>query len=93
MKTTTAIEFLRQKSNKRKAQEMEDLKELILQSCEGMMDETNFIIDEGRTVAMFIDIDEVWFDIDNLDFVDWLKKHCLIEGEISSKSATVIGLK
>ena len=93
MKITTAIKFLRLKSNKRKAQEMEDLKDLILQSCEGMMDETNFIIHEGWEVSMFIDIDEVWFEIDNLDFVDWLKKHCIIEGQISSKSATVKGLK
>ena len=81
MKITTAIEFLRAKSNKRKIQEMEDLKELLIQSSKGMLNENNFTIGNMTETDMEIEIRNVFFDIDGRSFTNWLNENCETKNE------------
>lgn len=92
MKITTAIEFLRAKSNKRKIQEMEDLKELLIQSSKGMLNENNFTIGNMTETDMEIEIRNVFFDIDGRSFTNWLNENCETKNE-SDKWITIKHLR
>jgi len=92
MKLTTAIEFMRAKSDKRKIQEMEDLKELLIQSSNNMLGEDNFTIGHMIDTDMHIEIRNVYFDIDGKGFVEWLNSNCETANE-SDKWITINGLR
>tara|TARA_R100000329_G_scaffold87023_1_gene73333 strand:- start:378 stop:656 length:279 start_codon:yes stop_codon:yes gene_type:complete len=92
MKITTAIEFLRAKSNKRKIQEMEDLKELLIQASKGMLNENNFTIGNVTETDMDIEIRNIFFDIDGRSFTNWLNENCETENE-SDKWITIKNLR
>ena len=76
MKITTAIEFMRAKSDKRKIKEMEDLKELLIQLSKGMLVEGSFEIGHMEETDMEINIRNIFFDIDGVGFVRWLNANC-----------------
>jgi uncharacterized lipoprotein YajG len=92
MKITTAIEFLRAKSDKRKIQEMEDLKELLIQASNGMLINDNFTIGHMTETDMQIEIRNVFFDIDGRSFTNWLNENCETENE-SDKWITIKNLR
>lgn len=92
MKITTAIEFLRAKSDKRKIQEMEDLKELLIQSSNNILSEDNFTIGHMTETDMHIKIRNVYFDIDGRSFTNWLSANCETENE-SDKYITIKNLR
>ena len=92
MKLTTAIEFMRAKSDKRKIQEMEDLKELLIQSSENMLSEGNFTIGHMTDTDMLIKIRNVYFNIDGQGFVEWLNSNCETKNE-SDKYITIKSLR
>lgn len=92
MKVALAIEFLKSKSLKRKLAEMKEVKELILMQSQGMLSDKD--IEEGwtREADLHINIDEIFFDIDGMNFTDWCVKHFEV-GMLSDKSITLLGLK
>jgi len=92
MKLTTAIEFMRAKSDKRKIQEMEDLRELLIQSSSNMLSEENFTIGHMTDTDMNISIRDVYFSIDGKGFVEWLNSNCETENE-SDKWITIKNLR
>ena len=91
MKLTTAIELLRHNSTQRQLQEMKDLKSLIMLASGGIMTESDFTMGWITETDMSINIDEISFEIDGVDFVTWLNNNCNTEHE-SDKSITVTSL-
>jgi len=92
MKTTTAIEFLRNKSRRKQLQEMQELKELIILASDNFLTDEHFKIGWLDETDMMINIDEIFFDIDGLGLTQWLNKNCIVESE-SDKSIIITSLK
>ena len=88
----TAIEFMRIKSNKRKMKEMEDLKNLLIESSNGMLIEDSFDIGYMSETDMLIKIRDVYFDIDGMDLQSWLNVNCITKHE-SDKWITIESLR
>jgi hypothetical protein len=93
MKITTAIEFLKEKSRKRRVQEMNDLKDLLIMCSEGTLCDKNFTIGYLEATDMEINIKNVFFDIDGKSFQDWIEENCIINKRtLTDKSITIITL-
>ena len=92
MKTTTAIEFLREKRTKQELAFMTELKDLIIFSSEGAIGESSFTIGNSEETDMLIKIRDVFFDIDGINWIDWLHKNCKVSNE-SDKWITINSLK
>lgn len=95
MKITTAIEFLKEKSRKRRLEEMNELKELLIMCSDGLLEDKNFDIGLMQETDLEINIRDVWFDIDGLELREWLKENCIVNKNFSdfSKHINIIGLK
>ena len=93
MKITTAIEFLKDKSRKRRLEEMNDLKDLLIMCSDGRLCDNNFTIGWMEQTDMDINIKNVFFDIDGKPFQDWIEDNCIINKRtLSDKSINIITL-
>ena len=93
MKITTAIEFLKEKSRKRRLQEMNELKELLIICSDGSLKDKNFDIGLMQETDLEINIKDIYFNIDGLDLREWLKENCIINKNISTdKHINILGL-
>lgn len=92
MRTLTAIEFLRQKNKKQLIEKMEELRDILIFGSDGILSEKDFSIGHMSDTDMHINVDEIFFNIEGLDWLDWIKLHCETELE-SDKSITITRLR
>lgn len=91
MKTLLAIELLKSQSQKRRIEEMETIKEIIMLQNEWISEDI-FTIGYMEETDMMIYIDELYVCVDGMELVDWLKTHCETHLE-SDKSITITKLR
>lgn len=91
MKTLLAIELLKSQAQKKRIEEMETIKQIIMLQNEWISEDI-FTIGWMEETDMRIDIDELFIDVDGMALVDWLKMHCETDLE-SDKSITIIKLR
>jgi len=91
MKTLLAIELLKSQSQKKRIEEMETIKQIIMLQNEWISEDI-FTIGWMEESDMRIDIDELFIDVDGMALVDWLKTHCETRLE-TDKSITITKLR
>lgn len=84
-----AIELLQRIKEETRGQELNCIKEILIGACDWGLtkNECRLFSDE-----LIIDIDNHFFDIDNIPLREWLDKHCLVSNT-NEKWVTIKGLK
>jgi len=92
MEVLTAIEFFKETSLKRRKKENEYIRDIIISQSEFYLTEDDFQLGYLEETDIMINIDEKYFQIDDMNFTDWCKRHFIVLSE-SDKTIRIDGFK